>query len=740
MDIKNISFIGDDERIKLNPSILKFNDMYIISYRISAINDKTIRYNLNLNNADGIKFNDIYNAKNIANPDIVEKKPFKYVPIPPIRDVAIGKIGVLGHNAISHTSDIYFNNFHDIDTKADEMKKIANDLIIHPVKSQYYTEFNPKPFISPEFVPVNVFQDDTCPVIPNKQITEGFTRIILCDLNYNPIPGYKLDLFGLDARLFNDCDDKLNIDKFYVYSVYLAEQPINFIYEITFTDLGFIITNIYRIPEKKFVKNIVFIKNNDILTGLELHDSKKINFNLPLKPSNPYNHYMHLNDVLLYNYISFSNYTHISIIFYSEIEKIKNNNKRYDNDRFIKIYTDTKKNQDIIFPVLIDNILKIEPLKIQNIMEPHIVNNWFGSSALTCVKNIHTGVNEYYALAHTKIIPTNVVDHEILNGRKVTRESTSVISQYLCENINPQYKLCTSNIPLKGYSTSRITENDTIFDLPENYHYYINKINSVKHFYDIITENIKEEQKINSFFMYLRDKLFTNRHTTSPFMYYNFILKFDNEFNIIDITNPFIFTGCSATGINFSCGLIIENNNFVIPFSVDDSISYIVRIPVDSIQFYRNIKSFDIFDMKFIDNRGMLNISNIIDILPNISDEEKRTIKIIYNLFIEKKIQQITNTNSRELHLIAKYIYKLTEEIDDDIDARINPEYMRNPYGLYISPLKQLLFQYIATLTPNMNILKDMGLENGLLQNGGYLQKYLKYKRKYLKLKSEIKK
>ena len=39
------------------------------------------------------------------------------------------------------------------------------------------------------------------------------------------------------------------------------------------------------------------------------------------------------------------------------------------------------------------------------------------------------------------------------------------------------------------------------------------KINSIKHFYDIITENIEEETKNNSFLMYIRDKLFTNRHT-----------------------------------------------------------------------------------------------------------------------------------------------------------------------------------------------------------------------------------
>ena len=68
---------------------------------------------------------------------------------------------------------------------------------------------------------------------------------------------------------------------------------------------------------------------------------------------------------------------------------------------------------------------------------------------------------------------------------------------------------------------------------------------------------------------------------------------------------------------------------------------------------------------------------------------------------------------------------------------KINPDYIRNPYGRYIFPLKSLLYQYIKTLNPTMNILTGGGLQNSGLQNGGYLQKYLKYKRKYMKLKSE---
>ena len=85
MDIKNISFIGNDERIKLNPSILKLKDYYIISYRISSINDKNFRYNFNLENKDGVKFNDIYN-QNISNPDKVKKTPFEYVYMKHITD------------------------------------------------------------------------------------------------------------------------------------------------------------------------------------------------------------------------------------------------------------------------------------------------------------------------------------------------------------------------------------------------------------------------------------------------------------------------------------------------------------------------------------------------------------------------------------------------------------------------------------------------------------------------------
>jgi hypothetical protein len=722
MDIKNISFIGNDERIKLNPSILKLKDYYIISYRISAINDKNFRYNFNLDNKDGVKFNDIYN-RNISNPDKVKKTPFEYVSELPKRDVKMGNKGNVSlETAVEHTADIYLNNFNDIDEKVAEIKQIANELLI-PGKSKMVSE----PFISPEFVPKNVFQDKSCSVIPNKQITEGFTRIILCDLNYVPIPGYKLDIFGLDARLFNDCNDELNIDKFYVYTVYLNQStgPLNFIYEITLTDLGFIITNITLIYDK-FVKNIVLIKNNDKFTGIDLHTGYISN--LPVYEPDKENKFMHINDILLYNYITCNNFTYISINFYFELKKIKNNNEEYNEidvdkiygDNLYKIYKDTNVNLTEIDKLLI-NIINTKTDGIESSSSSFIyssIRNMFGSSALTCVKNKH-GVNEYFALGHAKIIPTNVKKHKRFGGIESIYESTSEIPHNICENINPQNKSCTSNIPLNGYANYIQFITDKMFDLPENYDYYINKINSIKHFYDIVTENIEEETKINSFFMYIRDKLFINRHMVVPIMYYNFILKFDDKFNIIDITNPFIFTSCGVTGVNFACGLIIENGNFVIPFAVDDSISYIAHIPMDNIniKFYGNIESFNKLDMQFVDNNGMLNISDIIGILPNISDEEKIIVKTIHKVFIEKKIQHIINSESHEFLLIAKYIYKLTQEIEPN-----------NPYKSYISPLEDV-FKHFLIKEPTISILERTDLA---------LQKYLKYKTKYLKLKNKI--
>lgn len=75
-------------------------------------------------------------------------------------------------------------------------------------------------------------------------------------------------------------------------------------------------------------------------------------------------------------------------------------------------------------------------------------------------------------------------------------------------------------------------------------------------------------------------KLFTNELGRKNAIYEHRFIIWDKDWNIIKVTDPFSFMGFD---IEFCCGLALKNNYLYIPFSCQDNMAFICKIPLNQI-------------------------------------------------------------------------------------------------------------------------------------------------------------
>jgi hypothetical protein len=191
--------------------------------------------------------------------------------------------------------------------------------------------------------------------------------------------------------------------------------------------------------------------------------------------------------------------------------------------------------------------------------------------------------------------------------------------------------------------------------------------------------------------------LFEFTHCSGFLIYQTYIVEFNKDLNIEQISQPFCIVNCSSHGINFPCGFQINNeNNFTINMGIDDNSAYDIELDISKLHF------------------------------TNKDDEE-------FNeqcLYLSSESSLTTEQKFNEIY--KKY---LTEDLPKDLQ--------KNIYDLLESPKqsKQLLYEIFKN-DPHLKNIVDSGLfesldlESHLSGDNKYYDKYLKYKKKYLKLKN----
>ena len=145
-----------------------------------------------------------------------------------------------------------------------------------------------------------------------------------------------------------------------------------------------------------------------------------------------------------------------------------------------------------------------------------------------------------------------------------------------CTELYPRGNVLNLNLDLNPYKDiimSKMTDSDI----------YLNDLISLLL---IVSSRETELDSFNYFMLYIRAILFPNTHPISTSLYCNVIVELSKDFKVTKFSYPFIPSQCSLTGVNFYCGLDIDQNGmFTMTYSVDDSLSYISKCHKDDLHF-----------------------------------------------------------------------------------------------------------------------------------------------------------
>lgn len=157
--------------------------------------------------------------------------------------------------------------------------------------------------------------------------------------------------------------------------------------------------------------------------------------------------------------------------------------------------------------------------------------------------------------------------------------------------------------------------------------------------------------------MFIKHILFDNSHWNGNMLYLNSIAVFDENYNMISISSPFLPINCSKTGVNFTCGLQKQDDPvecFTICYAVDDALSFIATIKKD--------------DLKFVDP-SQFDIKNALFLTACNSDTDDTCIKSIYQIIEELDISvnykeiMISVLQNEERHVTMTLARKLINTI-----------------------------------------------------------------------------
>lgn len=338
---------------------------------------------------------------------------------------------------------------------------------------------------------------------------------------------------------------------------------------------------------------------------------------------------------------------------------------------------------------------KLIPLDIRdsNLM----IDKLSGSSVLSK----YYDYTQYYDTQYIALVHSYIQDHYIesvyTNIIKTTKGNI-YISQYyddilkntkrdiFCGNINPQYLPCRNNFPNMGIFMDESTRPEYYFALDVSSYIY-NNVMTLKYILTLLNMEFTDIDRVKLFLMYLRHKLFEYSHIYLQVMYYNSICHFSNDDELKKISHPFILTSCSKTGVNFSCGMIYNDNKYIISYSVDDTISFIASIPEQMIPFYYNQSDYNILDMLFISEDHIYNIRDTIRNSHMIEDDEKQIMLLIYTMLRENMGHEIIN--NIQIQLYIKILYRKLKKTE--YKDHINLEPLITSFNLPRSTIKYLI-------------------------------------------------
>ena len=582
--------------------------------------------------------------------------------------------------------------------------------------------------------------DTLCNTIPSEiPIGTGTTYIILCDDKFNrKLPSYDIRLYGIDGRLIRSNKQVPNMSSvFYLY----VTMPIyggneNILYEIGLNQKinNFSVLNIYHFETIYNIRNMFAFKSdgieknavinieNDIIKVYDMYERKMYIYHFPPEPDNRVVHMINRMTINM-DILNILMTTHQELI--RQLVHIENKPQNEEQQKELDLIQKKQTSHNVLMEEQSENVNRIKPTFLYlNVptnklilvdTKPIItIHKSAGSSALLRIDDM------YIVLTHSKIFTQIDSNSELdlyINEHLIyiMYEYIDLLgnNQQLCSSL-PQYIPCRNNFPNKGiYMHSH--PNHIPYELNDaTYEEVYSSVMTLKYLLglisaytedDTVSEDISYSNYIENikkmFLSYLRHKLFEYSQINYQVMYSNNICKFTLDDKLASISYPFVFETCSKTGVNFSCGMEynIALHQYIITYSVDDNISFVITIPEDIIPVYANEESYDILDMLFISNNAELHdIEYMINHKVRCDEEEKAIMIIIYRMLKSK--QYIVNNP-----IMLTYIIKLYDKLK------------HTSYAGYLD---------IDILITELK---------GQMGGSKYYNKYLKYKNKYNNLK-----